>query len=218
MFLLASYIISVISGYVPIALFFMVVDFIFLYPLMPWMLVIIKLIIWFWLLDFFICLWIVSSSHIIIFDQHDPFKACLYALLGHARATYSLRLFNSTAKVIPLWTLPDASFITGIFYSGWWALELFSAFVNAGNCSAYSFSVLFPSRLGHFLCLYMDINTQWNTWGITSINIQTSLYGIPSCLAFAPFLHERDKASNLYLPNSVRLRGSVWVPPPFTKA
>lgn len=75
-------------------------------------------------------------------------------------ATYSLRLFNPTAKAIPLWTLPDESFITGIFYSGWRAHALVSAFVNAGNCSAYSFSLLFPSRRGHFLCLYMDINTQ----------------------------------------------------------
>lgn len=79
-----------------------------------WMLITMKLTIWFWLLDYFICLWIISSSHIIIWDQHNPFKACLNALLEHARTPYSLRLFKPSAKVIPLWTLPDESFITGI--------------------------------------------------------------------------------------------------------
>lgn len=71
MFLLASYIISVISGYVPIALFFMVVDFIFLYSLMPniffWMLVIMKLTIWFWLLDIFIYVFELFLVHTLLF-------------------------------------------------------------------------------------------------------------------------------------------------------
>ena len=94
-------------------------------------------------------------------------------------------------------------------------------FVNSGNCSACTFSVGFPLQPWvFFLPVYGDQHS------VKYLRYHFHKYpdGDPSCLAFFPedsshlFLHERDKASELGLWNSVKMFGSNCVRPPFTTA